>query len=159
MTGMFSLILRAALVVALLSTASYADTREERLAVAQDYTENTIADMDMDNVIRTMWEPILPMMGITATNEQKAEIQALYMEVVEPRMIDILNGQAAIMADLFTLEELEALRDFYATPRGRSIMQKLPEVMKKVNPEIIAMVQETMPNVLPKVKEILEVEE
>lgn len=140
----------------LLTTAAVAETREERLAVAKEYTENTIADMNISHVIRTMWEPVMPAIGVTPTKEQAEQIQILYMDTFEQPMIDILYGQTEIMADLFTLKELEALRNFYATPLGASITQKLPKVMEQINPIIISMVQEAMPTVMPKMMEILQ---
>lgn len=59
------------------------------------------------------------------------------------------------MADMLTLDEIRALRDFYATDLGRAVMMKMPDIMAKQQPAIMAMVQVTMPVVMPKLQEIV----
>ncbi|WP_185968550.1 DUF2059 domain-containing protein [Paracoccus sp. M683] len=132
-----------------------AETREERLAVATEYNDAALADTDMDAMIRTMWEPLVAQFAPTATDDQKTQIHALYVETFEPRMTDLMKKQPEVMADIFTLDELQDLKDFYATPSGRAVMQKLPQVMQAIQPEIMVMVQETLPTIVPKVQEIL----
>lgn len=146
-----------ALLVALAFTpAALAETREERLAVATEYNDAALADMDMDAMITTMWEPLVTQVAPQATDEQKDQIHALYVETFQPRMTEMMKQQPDIMADIYSLEELEALRDFYATPVGKSVIMKLPQVMQAIQPQLMAMVQETIPTIIPQVQQILE---
>lgn len=55
-------------------------------------------------------------------------------------MIDFMKQQPDVMADIYTLEELEALRDFYATPVGRAVMMKLPRIMEAIQPQMAVMI-------------------
>ncbi len=142
-----------------LTAPAFADTREERLAIANEYVANTFRDMDMEALIRTMWMPLVDQVtaqGQVVSDEQRTKIHALYMETFSDPMKSLMEGQGAVMADLFSLAELEKLRDFYATPEGRAIMQKMPEVMKAIQPEILLMIQQTLPDLMPKLTEIIQ---
>lgn len=135
------------------------DDRAARLAVAKDYVTSTVADMDMARVIQQMWRPLVPQIegstGKTLTPEQLTQIDALYQETFADKLLEIMSSQDEIMADLLTLEEIEALRDFYASENGRAVMLKLPDILAKQQPAIMAMVQATMPVVMPKLKTIV----
>ncbi len=145
-----------------LAAPAFAETREERLAIASEYVDSTLQDIDMEALIRTMWQPLVDQMTEQekeVSDEQRAEIQALYMKTFEHRLKTIMKDQSIIMADLFTMAELEALRDFYATPEGRAIMQKLPKVMQQLQPEILEMVEQTLPDLMPKLTTILKLQQ
>lgn len=49
----------AALLALALAPAALAETREDRLAVATEYNEAALADMDIEAVITTMWKPLV----------------------------------------------------------------------------------------------------
>lgn len=141
-----------------LTAPALADTRDERLAIANAYVDSTLRDLDMEALIRTMWQPIVDQataQGQEITEEQRDKIQALFMETYSHRVKVIMESQGAIMADTFTLQELQKLRDFYATPEGRSIMEKMPRVMQTLQPQIVQLVQQTLPELMPKLKDIL----
>lgn len=59
------------------------------------------------------------------------------------------------MADLLTLAEIEALRDFYASETGRAVMLILLDILAQQPPQIMAMVQGAMPGVMPKLRAII----
>ena len=156
---MRSLIFAAALALAL---PAEADTYEERLAVAKEYVEATMADFDMAKMIRQMWVPVADQVaanGKELTEAQKADIDALYQATFTDPMWDIMRGQDVVMAELLTLEEITAVRDFYMTDNGRSVMMKLPDIFARQQPLIMGMVQETMPAVMPQLMQIIEREE
>ncbi|NJM84293.1 MAG: DUF2059 domain-containing protein [Tabrizicola sp.] len=135
-----------------------AETREERLTVAEDYVTLALQDFDMAAVIDTMWAPIVQQVeaaGQTVSSEQRDKIRALYMETFEAPMTGLMKEQATIMADVMTLAEITALRDFYKTPEGRSVMVKLPQLMQAQQPGVMKLVNETMPVVMPKVLAII----
>lgn len=135
------------------------DDRAARLAVAKEYVTQSVADMDMAKVIGQMWQPLVPQIegsiGKALTPEQLEKIDALYQETYAEKMAGIMAAQDEIMADLLTLPELEALRDFYASETGRAVMVKMPDILAKQQPQIMALVQETMPIVMPKLQEIV----
>ena len=70
-------------------------------------------------------------------------------------MTDLMREQAGLMADMMTLAEITALRDFYATPEGRSVMAKLPQLVAAQQPGVMALVNDTMPGLMPEVLAII----
>ncbi|ALI54449.1 DUF2059 domain-containing protein [Celeribacter marinus] len=135
------------------------ETREERLAVATEYNDLAIADMDMGRVISQMYLPILTQIrtsGRTVTEAQEADIQDLYMEAFEQPMYEVMGETSGIMADMFTLDEIVALRDFYKTAEGRAVMVKMPDMIGAQQPMIIEMVTAKMPSVMEQLQDILE---
>lgn len=135
------------------------DDRDARLAVAKEYVASAVADMDMARVIEQMWQPLVQQIeastGKALTPEQMEKINALYQETYSGKMTDIMGAQDEIMADILTLPELEALRDFYASEHGRAVMIKMPDIMAKQQPQIMEMVQTTMPEIMPKLQAII----
>ena len=153
------LLVCALVAAALLGTPVLAaETYEQRLAIATGYIEATLEDMDMEAMVKTMWQPLVndvTAKGIPLNDYQIARIDQLYQDEMTGPMYDIMRDQAAVMAELFTFDEIKAIRDFYATDLGRSAMSKLPQVTERQTPMVIKMVQEKMPEIIPKVQAIL----
>ncbi len=59
------------------------------------------------------------------------------------------------MADLMTLAEITALRDFYATPEGRSVMAKLPQLTAAQQPGMMRLINDNMSGLMPQVLAII----
>lgn len=135
-----------------------AETREERVAVAKDYVELALAGFDMAAVIETMYQPILQQVaagGQTLSDDQVAQIRRLYLDTFTQPMTDLMRDQAEIMADLMTLAEITALRDFYATPEGKSVMAKLPQLTAAQQPGVMALVNDKTAGLMPQVLAII----
>ena len=135
-----------------------AETREERVAVAKDYVELALAGFDMAAVIETMYQPILQQVaagGQTLSDDQVAQIRRLYLDTFTQPMTDLMRDQAEIMADLMTLAEITALRDFYATPEGKSVMAKLPQLTAAQQPGLMQLVGSTSERLMPQVLAII----
>ncbi|MCI2393717.1 DUF2059 domain-containing protein [Aliiroseovarius sediminis] len=152
-------VLPALVAVALLGTPAFAEeTYEQRLAIATGYIEATLEDIDMNAMVKTMWRPLVADVtakGIPLNDDQIARIDQLYQDEMTGPMYDIMRDQAVVMAELFTFDEIKAIRDFYATDLGRAAMSKLPQVTERQTPMVLKMVQEKMPEIIPKVQEIL----
>lgn len=137
---------------------AHADTdREARLAVARDYVEITMKTMDMQEFIRQLWQPMVEQMAAARqplSEDQIAQIEALFSSELTEPMTEVMRKQDAIMADLMTLEELTALRDFFLSEHGRSAMKKMPELSRIQQPMISAVLQEKMPIMMPKIEAI-----
>lgn len=135
-----------------------AETRQDRLAAADDYVTMALADFDMGAVIDTMWTPIVQQAeaaGQPVTPDQRARIKALYAATFTGPMTALMQEQSALMADLMTLAEITALRDFYATPEGRSVMAKLPQLTAAQQPGVMKLVNDNIPRLMPQVIAIL----
>lgn len=152
------LALTALAVVAFSLPALAQDTRETRLARAQDYVAQSMMDLDLEAVVRSMYRPVLDQVaasGQQLSQDQIDRIDALYMATMLEPLRAIMMQQDQVMADLFTLEEIEALLAFYTSPVGRSVMTKMPQLMEVQQPAILNMVQSTMPTLIPQLQAII----
>jgi len=131
--------------------------REARLDVARDYVEASMADVDMQEFIRQLWQPMVQQM---AANRQQlspaqiADIERLFSEELTGPLTEVMHRQDEILADLLTLEELTALRDFYASEHGGAVMRKMPQLAQVQQPMISAVLQKAMPEMMPRIEEI-----
>lgn len=135
-----------------------AETREERLAVAEDYVEQTLQSFDMTALVDTMYRPIVlaaAQQGNIVSPEEEAQILQLMRDTFTGPMTDLMRAQAPMMADMMTLSELVALREFYASPEGRSVMEKLPQVIALQQPQIMEMLNATLTELTPKLEAII----
>ncbi|MFN3577834.1 MAG: DUF2059 domain-containing protein [Tabrizicola sp.] len=135
-----------------------AETREERLAAAAEYVELALQGFDMAALIETMYQPILQQVaagGQTLDEDQIGRIRQLYLDTFTEPMTGLMRDQAGIMADMFTLAEITALRDFYATPEGRSVMAKLPQLTAAQQPGMMKLIEEKMDGLMPQVLAII----
>ena len=139
---------------------AFAETREERLALAQEYAAATVADMDIEAIIVQMYQPVLPQIesatGTAVTEAQKTKIHTLYMDEMYEPMHEIMMAQADAMADIYSYDEIEALYAFYQSDLGRSAMLKMPELLGAQQPMIIDLMQTKMPSIMGQLQAIIE---
>jgi hypothetical protein len=134
------------------------ETREERVAVAKEYVNLALQGFDMAAMIETMYQPLLSQVaagGQTLSDEKVAQIRQLYLDTFTEPMTQLMSDQSEIMADMMTLAEITALRDFYATPEGRSVMAKLPQLTAAQQPGMMQLINTTMEDLMPKVLAII----
>ncbi len=128
------------------------------MAIAEEYIELALADFDMAAIIETMYQPVLQQVaagGQTLSEDQVGQIRQLYLDTFTEPMTKLMRDQTEIMADIMTLGEITALRDFYATPEGRSVMGKLPQLTAAQQPGVMQLVNDSMPGLMPQVLAII----
>ncbi|WP_294614686.1 DUF2059 domain-containing protein [Roseovarius sp.] len=133
------------------------DTRDARLAVAREYVEASMDGMDIQDFIRQLWTPMIKQMANNRqpmSPEQISQIETLFSDELTGPLTEVMLKQDEIMADLMTLEELTALRDFYTSEHGRSVMEKMPQLAQIQQPMISAVLQKAMPVMMPKIEAI-----
>lgn len=148
----------ACVAILMLPLPAFAETREERVAAAAEYVELALEGFDMALMIETMYQPILDQVaagGQILSPDQVARIRQLYLETFTDPLNALMRDQAGIMADMMTLAEITALRDFYATPEGKSVMAKLPQLTAAQQPGIMALINDKMADLMPQVLEIV----
>jgi len=148
----------AVALAAALPFGAWAETRAERLALAQQHIQTTMEDMDMSKVIEQMWRPIVPQIEASGTKlnaDQLERIRVLYSDMFTEPMTGLMLRQADLMADMMTLDEIAALNEFYSTPLGRSVMRKLPDVIGAQQPMILEMVQSRQGELMSGLQEIV----
>ena len=137
---------------------AFAETREERVAVASEYVELALQSFDMKAIINSLSQPILQQVaaaGQRLTDEQMAQIDKLYADTFTQPITALMREQAGLMADLMTLAEITALRDFYSTPEGRSAMAKLPQLTAAQQPGLAMLIEDKMGPLMPQVLAIM----
>jgi hypothetical protein len=154
------LVLAAALALPLpaLPLPAHAETREERVAIAAEYVDLALQSFDMDAIIDSLYQPILGQVaaaGQSLTPEQVAQVRQLYADTFTEPMTALMRDQAGLMADMMTLGEIAALRDFYSTPEGRSAMAKLPQLTAAQQPGVAKLLEEKMGPLMPQVLAII----
>lgn len=135
-----------------------AETREERVAVATEYVDLALQSFDMKAIINSLSQPILQQVaaaGQRLTDEQMAQIDKLYADTFTEPMTTLMREQSELMADIMTLAEITALRDFYSTPEGRSAMAKLPQLTAAQQPGLARLIEEKMGPLMPQVLAII----
>lgn len=74
----------------------------------------------------------------------KATAQSVAVEMADKAkatMPALMQDMGAIMAAKYTGEELVAMKDFYSSPEGQSIMEKQPQVMAEFMPKVMERLQ------------------
>lgn len=135
-----------------------AETREDRVAIAAEYVEMALQGFDMAAMIETLYQPVLQQVeagGQTLSDAQVGQIRQLYLDTFAKPLTVLMRDQAGIMADMMSLAEITALRDFYATPEGRSVMAKLPQLTAAQQPGIVKLINDNMTALMPEVLSII----
>ncbi|MGR3547091.1 MAG: DUF2059 domain-containing protein [Roseovarius sp.] len=151
-------IFTGALVALCLAFPAHAqDDRAARVAIAKEYVDATMSDADIQEFIRQLWQPMIEQMAAhrqRMSEEQIAQIDKLFLDHLTEPLTNVMRKQDEIMADLMTLEELTALRDFYLSEHGGAVMRKMPQLAQIQQPMISAVLQEAMPVMMPKIEAI-----
>lgn len=74
------------------------------------------------------------------------------MEQVKTIMPELMQEMGAIMARVYTGEELAKMKDYYSSPEGRSVMQKQPQVMAEYMPIVTQRMQAMQIDLMRKVQ-------
>lgn len=134
---------------------------------AQDVTEAARAYAELPAVQRQIDEMFAPDMvaqffraGVPASVEispdQMARIGAILSEAMLEKKPEVMNVMVAQMSALFTVEEIEALTDFYESDAGASAMAKMQPYMQGVMVSMTEVMGPVQQAVLPDIIEILE---
>lgn len=118
-------------------TEQPSDAFEKRRAVAADYVKLYLEHADLPGVSFRVMQPMLQQIAKTQPDlwkEKKAQLTGIAVSSFAKALHDALAGLDVEMAKTFTLKELTALRDFYSSPAGRSVMTKMPGFMRKAVP-------------------------
>lgn len=147
--------------ITLLIFPAFADEYSEKLKIANEYSalQNEGKGMDLDTMIEKMWMPIVESAeakGKIITDKQKDELRTVYYDTFSEPLTQIMENAGLIMAENLTLVEITALRDFYKTEVGRSILRKMPGIQEKEKAYNAEIVKEKMPDVFPVLRRVFQ---
>jgi hypothetical protein len=117
------------IVLALLASTARAqsdDDTNQRVALAESIVERTWPDM------RRTIEVMRDQIAATLPVEQRDSFRGMLSEHFDFDRYKELN--VIMTARYFTVPELTALNNFYASPEGQSVMRKMPLVMSEMLP-------------------------
>lgn len=146
-----SLLVSALLLAVGLSAAHASDA--DRLQLARDVIKATQADKMLDAMTGQLQQMVADQMKASGSNlppDKLAQLQAAQKEVVA---ISIESAKAMmtkldqVYADVYSEEELLAIKAFFESKAGRSMMDKQSALMQRMMPLINQMQQDMMPKV------------
>ena len=128
-----------------------------KLALARE----AIAAMQVDKMFDGMAAQMKQMAAQTAalppdaTPEQRKKAEELQGKIMDLSM-DAAKGMIAkmdrIYAAVYSEAELKAMKTFFTSPEGRSMLAKQPQVMAQMMP----LVQEMQRDLMPKIQQLVE---
>lgn len=122
-----------------------------RLQLARDVIKATNADQMLDQMFSQMHQMALQSNqapGTQLSPEQQARRDARAKQVMDLTIEasrEVLSKMDAVYAEVYTEEELRAMKAFFESPAGRSMMAKQPALMQQMMPLIQDMQRSLMP--------------
>ena len=124
---------------------------EERLTIARTYLKMSVESMNLDKMVDVSITPILKAVEKNQPDlyaEKKDRLRSIAKSVMEQTLTDALSGLDKTLAQIFTLEELRALQNFYSSQTGKSVMRKMPQYTAALQPTMVRALQTALPDLL-----------
>ena len=120
----------SALTLAAPAAASAAEAvSPARLALARELVEAAGGQENMSAMAQQMSHTMLTGLGQGMPDAPEPVVQAMRTAInatLEDSMPDLVSASVEIYAQTFTDDELKAMTQFYRTPAGRAMVQKMP---------------------------------
>jgi hypothetical protein len=123
------------------------------LELAHQVIKDVHADKMLDQMAGQMQQiaaQSLKMNSANLTPEQKAlaaKVSSQILDLSKDSAKDLLSKMDVIYAQVYSEAELKAMKAFFESPEGASMIQKQPQIMQKFMPYIQAMQRELMPKI------------
>lgn len=150
--------IRLLLVLLALATGAFAQENAAKLALAREVITVMKIDRMFDAMtaqIKLMANQSMPLPA-NATPEQKEKFEKFRDKVTDLSM-DAAKGMVAQMdhlyADVYSEAELQAMKQFFGSPEGQSMLTKQPQVLAHMMPLMQQMQRDLMPKVQALAKE------
>lgn len=132
-----------------------ADHHGDKLKLAREVIEL----MDADAMIDGMTEQMKSMMQNMAaqqgnSSEQRNALQDRIVEISMEAAREMIKEFDKLYADVYTMEELAGMKEFFGSSVGRSMLQKQPELMGRIMPMVQQMQQGMAPKIQAAIAEI-----
>lgn len=149
---------RLILVLLALATGAFAQENPAKLTLAREVIAAMKADQMFNGLAAQMKQLGSQMSSLpadaTAEQRQKAEeLQGRMMDLTVDMMKGMMAKMDRIYADVYSEAELQAMKAFFLSPAGQSMLDKQPQMMAKVIPLTQEMQQEFMPKMQALIKE------
>lgn len=123
-----------------------------KLALAQETITAMQADKMFDGMAAQMKQMATQMAGLPpgATPEQQkqaADLQGKIMDLSMGAAKGLIAQMGQIYADVYSEAELKAMKVFFTSPEGKSMLAKQPQVMAHLMPLVQGMQRDLMPKI------------
>jgi len=121
---------------------------EEALALARDIMKLSEMPKLMDSIMAPIKQMSGAMLPADLPAEEKAKIEKMQekmIEIMKPEMEKFIKNMEPIYAEVFTIDELKAMKAFHESPAGRALIEKQPLLMEKMMPAMMEMQKSLMP--------------
>ena len=166
----FQRVLTAGLIFLFMSPA-YAEQTEfaQRLALAEEVVSISQADQLMEQMTLGLQDAQaqaldLMLQDTTLSDRQREQliedVSEIIVEELAPAISEFTKKMAPLLADVYTLAELQGLLEFYNSPTGQAMLAKQPILMEKSM--TIAQewntrnLQDVMQRMQPRIQEVVE---
>lgn len=140
---------------ALFAAPAVAQEDQANLRQAADsYVESRAMQTTIDEILSTdTFVAQLQATGAQLTDEQIRTIAGIIDEEFEDVRPELESAMTTAAADAFTLEELEALNEFYESAAGQSVAEKMQPFMQSFYQEIGPTLRDTQQEIAMRVQE------
>ncbi len=158
MKRLFALLLLSVLSVHAADTTPATAPDPVRLKLAREVIEATQVSKMLDGISTQMQQILAQQLESNTKDlpeEKRANLENAQKEIVELFMEQtkwMFNKMDTIYAEVFTEKELLAIKNFYESAEGRSMIEKQPQLMQHMMPLAMEMQQ----NLAPKMEAIME---
>jgi hypothetical protein len=140
-----------------LATGAFAQENPVKLALAHEVIAAMNADKMFDGMAAQMKQMTSQMTTppADATPEQRKkaeELQAKIMDLTMSAAKGMVAKMDQVYADVYSEAELKAMKAFFTSPEGQSMLAKQPQIMAHIMP----LVQEMQRDLMPKVQQLVE---
>ncbi len=151
-------LLLALLALLALSSGAFAQADPAKLALAREVIAAMQVDKMFDGMANQMKQMASQMSPLSAdaTAEQLAAATALHDKIMDLTMSSakgMIAKMDQIYADVYNESELNAMKSFFTSAAGQSMLAKQPQVMAKTMPLIQEMQRELMPKMQQLIQE------
>ena len=134
----------------------HANKDSEHLRLAHEYIKDSMTDQMLDDMSAVGANQLLefikkkqPDLSAEKSEKLRQIIQRHFRATITIAMADL----DIAMAEIFTVDELRALMEFYSSDIGKSIMKKMPKSFEALGPKIQTSLRLSMPPLMEKLKE------
>ena len=145
------------LAILALSTGAVAQETPATLALAREVIAIMKADQMFDTMAAQMKQSatqmVTPPPGATPEQLKKVgEVQAKIMDLSMASAKSMIAKMDHIYADIYSESELKAMKAFFSSAAGQSMLAKQPQIMGRLMP----MMQEMQRDLMPKIKQVVD---
>ena len=134
------------------TTAAFAEESPAKLALAREVISALQADKMIDGMMSQMKQMAAQTASTTpdATPEQRAKAEKLQSDIMDLSMNSakkLIGQMDQLYAEIYSEADLQAMKAFFTSPEGRSMISKQPQLMQRMMPMMQRMQQELQPQI------------